>query len=273
MKSKYLIVLDIDGTLLPAEGRLPACTHRVLQEARQVGHNLAIITGRGLPRLREAIGEIADVFPTDTLVAVEQGTRIIELSGRSQTYHEPIPAQIVNEFLQGLPAEELSFIAFHPADSAEWSTVWTSDPKHRQDLSSRMTNATVIGGTISDLQGRIHASQPSMVIARMNRLATRQQQVSSNSTWISGKNLTLVRDVNTKGRALQELMKQLDVSPDFVLVAGDDIPDASMLRLVPPQNRLIVGPALIRPGFDDSQARHVRSPLELGNALHNALNP
>ncbi|WP_256204254.1 HAD hydrolase family protein [Planococcus faecalis] len=42
-----LLLLDIDGTLLDSNKKLPASAKEALQQARLNGHDLAIATGRG----------------------------------------------------------------------------------------------------------------------------------------------------------------------------------------------------------------------------------
>jgi hydroxymethylpyrimidine pyrophosphatase-like HAD family hydrolase len=270
---RYLVVLDVDGTLLEGTGRMTVSVRDVLQLARQAGHQLTIVTGRGLPRLLDAIGGLEEVFPPTTLVGVEQGSRVLALSGFGQVFHDPVPLEKVDRFVVNLTLDELSFVAFHPHDSALWSKIWSPHPDVRTGLSTKLSRATLIQGTKLDhLLAEVRDSRPSMVVARMRGPATPELQSVSGATWAGGSNLTLVRDPFTKGRALERLMQEYRTTRQLTFVVGDEEPDASMLALVAAENRVIVGQALIGTRVDDLKARHVRSPLELGPTLRDALD-
>ncbi|MGI2327350.1 Cof-type HAD-IIB family hydrolase [Planococcus sp. YIM B11945] len=54
-----LLLLDIDGTLLGSDKRLPASAKEALQQAKENGHDLAIATGRGpfmINKLKKELG-------------------------------------------------------------------------------------------------------------------------------------------------------------------------------------------------------------------------
>lgn len=46
LQEKHLIVLDLDGTLLTDEKKIPSKTHDILKKARLMGHEVMIATGR-----------------------------------------------------------------------------------------------------------------------------------------------------------------------------------------------------------------------------------
>lgn len=53
-----LLLLDIDGTLLDSQKKLPASAKEALQQARLNGHDLAIATGRGPFMIKEILKEL-----------------------------------------------------------------------------------------------------------------------------------------------------------------------------------------------------------------------
>lgn len=237
-----LIALDVDGTLISPSGQIPTTTLSVLTRVKAQGHILTIVTGRGLPRLREALGVAGiQLFGATTLVAVEQGTRLITLDGKREFHHEGLDAARISQFLSSLPIPNVEFVAYHPLRTPLWSRVWTPNVSKVEELRLRMCNADVINSSPVELTAMAARDEPSMIVVRSS-----SPTVSSKigGTWHTGLNSTLVASTETKSQALQRLCSLAGVPLDLTVVAGDDEADASMLRIVPPRRRIVVGSGL-----------------------------
>jgi len=264
-----LLCLDIDGTLLTTGNRFDREAHSAIGYAAARGFLVTYITGRGLPRLRSALAASEIRVPDSTLVGVEHGARIIEVGGRSQPSIDPLDPTTCQSLFESLLEEELEFLAFHPEDDPVNSLVWAPDPEVRASLELRFSNASYITGRKEQVLGLTLARRPAMITVRLRRDAAALP--ASATTWRSG-NLTLVRDTETKGRALVQLMHRAGAGPASTLVVGDAGADASMLRLVPPRNRILVGPELIGTEVDEPDVLTAPGPSGVGRVVRNAVD-
>src|SRR5688500_18469967 len=64
-----LIGIDVDGTLLDSEGRLPDANHDAIQDAVAAGIHVALVTGRSYPFARP----VAATLPESITLIVSNG--------------------------------------------------------------------------------------------------------------------------------------------------------------------------------------------------------
>ncbi|MDQ6662250.1 MAG: HAD hydrolase family protein, partial [Chloroflexota bacterium] len=198
---RRLIALDVDGTLIGSSGQIPLVTLNALERIKSRGHILTIVTGRGLPRLRQALGVRGiQLFGTTSLVAVEQGTRLITLDAQREVHHERLGVASMVEFLSGLPVKHIEFVAYHPRRTPLWSCIWTPNTSAVQALRVRMSNADVITSSPEDLYVTVSHDEPSMIVVRALSTAAFS---GIEGTWHAGLNATLVAGRETKGHALR----------------------------------------------------------------------
>lgn len=235
-----LIVLDVDGTLVEGGRPVPRATVAALESARALGFRVTIITGRGLPRLRQGLGDdAARILGDFGLVAVEHGTRILRLDGSGQVSQQALEAEEIRGFVHRLEPGATDFVAYHPQTQPLWSSIWTPREGDVHSLQGRLSDATVGSGSALSFIEQAARDRPGMMVARLRDPAS---PGASGATWVSGHNATVVAGGRgSKAGALARLRQLAAVAPEDVIVAGNDEADAAMFREVPNRQRLIVG--------------------------------
>ena len=97
MEKIRLIALDIDGTLVDDEKRLPPANREALEAAQAAGVRVAIASGRMTPRI-ESIEELLGI---DCIIVAYNGAKVVtpRSEGRNTISHQPLPADVANFFI------------------------------------------------------------------------------------------------------------------------------------------------------------------------------
>ena len=83
MKDKYLIVSDLDGTLIDENGIYKGLSRDYFKTLKKKGHIIAIATGRVLNTITNALGNIDFI----DYIIVNNGAAIYEVAYKSFIYH------------------------------------------------------------------------------------------------------------------------------------------------------------------------------------------
>ena len=266
MANQSAIAVDLDGTILNAQGTLDLRAASVLTDAATRGVQLVAVTGRGAPRMEAALRDHGGVLSGSRYVAVEQGGRVLD-KDRREIYYQPIFAPNIHRLFDALPAG-VEFIAFHPRSAPNWSVVWSPLDTVRDRLRNQFKNATFVDEPATVVRDLAVEAAPCMITVRL--LSSAQLTDSHSVTWM-GQNLTLVASPHTKAEALAEISKRSGFDLGQTIVAGDDWPDAPMLALVPPANRIVVGQTLIGSEIDGKDVLHCARPEVLPEILRHAI--
>ena len=97
MKKIRLVALDIDGTLVDDEKRLPPANREALEAALAAGVKVAIASGRMTPRI-ESIEEMLGI---DCIIVAYNGAKVVtpRSEGRETISHQPVPADVAEFFI------------------------------------------------------------------------------------------------------------------------------------------------------------------------------
>ena len=88
---KYLIALDMDGTLLDSQGKITKRTIEVLKELIQKGHYIVPASGRALTLLPKEILELEGI----QFAVLENGAVVWDWKNRCAIKQELLPKGIV----------------------------------------------------------------------------------------------------------------------------------------------------------------------------------
>jgi Cof subfamily protein (haloacid dehalogenase superfamily) len=212
---KYLIFLDIDGTLLTRHG-VAARTLEAIRRATSEGHLVFINTGRSKGNI--PFSALADVPLTGIVAGLGA---YIEMQGEVLFSHamsiEEITRtmQIADEINTGLVLEgEQMLIDYRPA---------LLDPRWRADRPS----VESIGELVEDYPtlrvSKISFTKP-LPEKAINQLATRLSVINQPTyAEISSKGLS-------KATAIEFLKERFGVDNEHVIAMGDSLNDVDMLR-------------------------------------------
>lgn len=221
-----------------------------------------------MPRARIALRPIEHLLK-GSILALENGGRILTLGDYEKLVRfTELREDQIERFISALLPDHTSFIAWHPQAHAEWSYVWVPDSSVKAELELKMTDANFIDCDWSSIVTRIYDSRPCMVTARIDN--SNNIREASAATWV-GANATLCTNGEIKGEALTWISNCMGLSASSIIVAGDDLADAPMLRIVPPRNRVLVGQRLLGSHVDESGVNYAISSDELGNVLECAV--
>lgn len=110
MKTRKLLAIDIDGTLLDDSKRLPPENRAALEEVVRQGVVVAIASGRMTP----TIEPIQDLLGIDCILIAYNGAKVVDTRarGRSVIFHRPVPSDVA-ELLIRLSKERGHLLNFY----------------------------------------------------------------------------------------------------------------------------------------------------------------
>lgn len=98
MTQKYLIALDMDGTLLNSQGKITEKTVHVLQELLDAGHYVAPASGRALSLLPQEIHALRGL----QYGVLENGAVVWDYEKKEALYTRFLPEGVAEEILNGV---------------------------------------------------------------------------------------------------------------------------------------------------------------------------
>ena len=230
-----LIGIDVDGTLLDSDGRMPPANRTAIHAAVAAGIHIALVTGRSYPFARP----VADPLPdTISLIvsygAVERGMDGSTLARRLLDRHV---ARSVLESTQ--PYRDAAALIFD-RDAERQLVFETMDWEHPGRKSYWARNQSLIARSIplqdalveDPIQVLFNGSvEPMRMLTEVLRRDAKRFAVSL--TEYESRNFSLI-DVTaptaTKGRALAWRARELGLTHEEVMAVGDNFNDLDMLE-------------------------------------------
>src|SRR5690554_16626 len=222
---RLLLALDLDGTLLNSELKITSETQKALEEFKNRGHLVTIATGRPLLGTQGFARELDIDIP----LILHNGARIADAHGQTSKFY-PIDGAKSLELLDFCRLHNLPCSYFIDDDIYMlWDDPLAAKAHEIHDLTTPKiaTNPDnqVAGGvtnfTIIVESWKIEAIYPLLRAEFDQRL----QVARSGSHFIDIFNAEV-----SKGRALQDLAKDLGIEQKDVIAVGDNHNDLSMLK-------------------------------------------
>jgi Cof subfamily protein (haloacid dehalogenase superfamily) len=230
-----LIGIDVDGTLLDSEGRLPDANREAIVDAVAAGIHVALVTGRSYPFARP----VADPLPASVTLIVSNGAVERSTDGTTlarRLLDRGVAAAVLDATRPYRDAAALIF----DRDAGRQVIFETMDWGHpgRKNYWSR--NQSLIDQCIPLEEALIEDPiqvmfNGSAVVMRALADALRRDAVdfAVSLTEYVHRDFSLI-DVTaptaTKGRALAWRAEQLGLTPDEVMAVGDNFNDLDMLE-------------------------------------------
>jgi Cof subfamily protein (haloacid dehalogenase superfamily) len=230
-----LIGIDVDGTLLDAQGQVPPANVDAIYDAVAVGIHVALVTGRSYPFVRP----LADSLPSSITLIVSNGAveRGMDGSTRARRLLDRRVARSVLESTK--PFRDAAALVFdrdadrqvlfetmdweHPGRKAYWSRnrslIAQSVPL--EDALVEDPIQVMFNGCVEPMRSLINAL----------RVEARDFAVALTEYIHRDFSLIDVTDVAaTKGQALAWRATQLGLTPEQVMAVGDNFNDLEMLE-------------------------------------------
>ena len=225
-----LLLLDLDGTLLNGKLSIGKRTSEAIRSLSKKGVNTTLVTGRML----SAVKRYADSLRVTSPIIALNGAYIADPDARCILLDKRIPKPVPNEILQKLKDLPLAvnIILGERAISSNLDDLskkavesWLANIQFidRIDVVSENPNMMLFLGDENNIKEACTRLEP----FRSKVVIYRYASIRYKPKWY-----VEVRPAGTsKGKAVELLLKYLEVSPQNVLSVGDFLNDMPMLKL------------------------------------------
>jgi Cof subfamily protein (haloacid dehalogenase superfamily) len=232
-----LIAIDVDGTLLDSQGRVPAENLRAISDAAARGVRIAIVTGRSFHFALPAVQPLPDPL----LLVVHNGAITRARSGET-LMRRLLSRELAHDVLQGTAAwrEHAALLFDRPLggqmvyDRLDWTHPNRARFKARNDTIIQQVAVLEDALTEDPIQLAFNGEVASMR-ALVAELAAhrRAPELAISLTEYPERDFSLVdvcRAGTTKGASLERLAISLDIRQEEVMAVGDNHNDRDMLE-------------------------------------------
>lgn len=236
-----LVSLDLDLTTIDANGALYDGLNEVIAPSVR-DFPVAIMTGRGWPRFRQAIAENHALTP-NAPVALEHGSRIVDSHGRNLHY-EPLPPDVTDAVIDYIEKDpdELSSVSFYPRDTQAKTVTWSRVNPEELKLGAAYYKDTVF---LRDKKALYQALRdedltPATVTCRV--FEGRPTNIPDGLNYYSrGRNVNFLPPNASKGVAAPIMADITGIPLTQTLYAGNDKNDLPVLTLPDLGQPVLVG--------------------------------
>ena len=230
-----LIGIDVDGTLLDSEGRMPSANRDAIRDAVAAGIHVALVTGRSYPFARP----VAEPLPPELTLIVSNGA--VERSMQGDVLaRRLLNRQVARAVLDATrPYRDAAALIFD-RDEGRQIIFETMDWEHPGRKNYWLRNEHLIAQSVPLEEALVEdpiqvmfngAAGVMRVLADTLRAGAVDFAVSL--TEYVHRDFSLI-DITapaaTKGRALAWRAAQLGIGPDSVMAVGDNFNDLEMLE-------------------------------------------
>ncbi|MDX7989935.1 pyridoxal phosphatase [Xenorhabdus sp. Reich] len=230
--SYRVIALDLDGTLLDPQKRILPESLAVLNEARQSGIKILIVTGRH----HVSIHPFYQVLQLDTPAICCNGTYSYDYPAKKVLASDPLSIQEAIQALSYLQGTEIQHVMYvddailyeHPHTVARTLAWSDSLPEHQRPNVNQ----------ISKFQDAIHAvdfiwkfatNSPNLV--QLREISEKiEENLGLECEWSWFDQVDIAKKGNSKGMRLQQWVESQGMSMKDVIAFGDNHNDLSMLE-------------------------------------------
>lgn len=230
-----LIALDLDGTTLNHEGKLPEENQRALTEAIRKNAEVVVCTGRVYQALPEELLAVKEI----RYLITSNGARIIDRFRGEDLYHHYLSEEAVQALLHLKDIYDLKLEVFRDGQ-AYIEKSFFEDIEAGKTMHHRREYVMKTRLPIEDLSSYIkeHPDDIENVNVmfedpeELERMKPILQAIPvSHVTQSLKNNIEIGGPDATKGKALEHLLNELGLTRDELLACGDALNDLPMIRL------------------------------------------
>ena len=230
--SAQILFTDLDGTLLNDQKEITPGNRRAIEEALALGRRIVVASGRPLASSLEQARRLGVAGPGCYVIAYN-GSEIYDCGQGKAVFRRPIALEDLYEvygeagrrglYIQTYDREQVVIEERCDPAVAQWyagrlGMTWRTIGDIRRDLAEPPVKALFIGraesGILAEMQAWIQA-----------RLAGRVDAFHSSAFF-----LEVVAAGMSKGAAVENLCRLLDIPLSEAVAAGDEANDISMIR-------------------------------------------
>jgi hypothetical protein len=223
-----LLALDLDGTLVGRDLRVPPATSEAVAAYQAVGGHVTLATGRTF----RTTMPFAELLRIDAPIICYQGALIRDPRSGDVLFHEPVPPELAVEAVEGLLADGIYVQAYVddelvvPYEGDETRLYRSFSPVHLpvhvvEDLPTFLATHPPTKLLFIAHEGEVGPR----VVGLQTHFAERLNVARSHAFFGE-----LTAPGCTKGRALANLAEILEIPREAVAAAGDQENDVSMVE-------------------------------------------
>ena len=229
-----LIGIDIDGTLLDSEGRLPDANRDAIHAAVAAGIHVALVTGRSYPFARP----VADPLPASITLIVSSGA-VERATDGTTLARRLLPRDVAKRVLESTQDLREHTAVIFDRDAERQIVFESMDWSHpnRQSYWARnrwlIDRAAPLEEALTEDPIQVMFNGDPVLMRRLSESLRDDPTFSVSLTEYLHRDFSLV-DITapgaTKGRALEWRAQQLGVNRDEIMAVGDNFNDLEMLE-------------------------------------------
>lgn len=218
MRTPRLIALDMDGTLLDGDGRVPDAFWPLLQTARSRGVTLAPASGRQLATLQQMFPDCED-FIAENGAVVARGGEVVSTT--------PLPEAPVQRLLSALPGAPFAAhaVVCAPSVAATAALPPTVDAEVDKYYASRTLLGDGSASPTIKIALYVESDAERDAYPWVRELVPELRAVVSGKHWVD-----LMHPDADKGLALTQLAGAMGIAMSETAAFGDYLNDLGMLR-------------------------------------------
>ncbi|MCK3654288.1 HAD family hydrolase [Pasteurellaceae bacterium Macca] len=228
------IAFDLDGTLLSSQATILESSKQAIQQAREKGLKVFIVTGRHHTAVRPYYAQLG----LDTPVVCCNGTYLYDFKNDQVLSANPLSNEQAERLINAAKAENIH-LSVYTRDAMTYETLnphftkllkWVeSCPESVRPAVHQVENfhQFIENGTTI---WKILISDPALTKMQRYVDSLSPDEFSAEWSWIDRVDIT--RKGNSKGACLAELLQREGISPEKTIAFGDNFNDISMLSLV-----------------------------------------
>lgn len=226
------IAFDLDGTLLNSQGQILTSSQRAIQNAREKGIKIILVTGRHHTAARPYHYQLG----LDTPIICCNGTYIYDVETDSMPIANPLSktqaAQVIEvaekygTHLLMYSRDAMNYLQLndHMRKFSQWVA---SCPESVRPHLQQVQDFRQLLGKDNEVIWKFVVSHPDRAVMEQTVAALPAADFSCEWSWID--RVDIAKNGNSKGRRLLELLNTWKIDPRNVIAFGDNHNDISML--------------------------------------------
>jgi Cof subfamily protein (haloacid dehalogenase superfamily) len=227
---RYLLLSDLDGTLLTTDKRVTDRTKKALAEFCGAGNVFAVCTGRDITSARLVYASLGLSLP-GSCIASFNGGLIIEADTGRVLYRTALRLELVREVFRIAAGLNL-----HVQTYSDTHILTTADTKELQFYRKVIKTPVMIGPDVLEhidtdpykvicIEMEAHEKQEAFRMAVEERFGDEVSLVYSSKEY-----LEVIPKTSGKDQAVLRLAEALGIAPENTIAAGDADNDLTMIR-------------------------------------------
>jgi hydroxymethylpyrimidine pyrophosphatase-like HAD family hydrolase len=240
--TRTLVALDIDGTLVDDENKIPSGTVETLDLARAAGHEIVLATGRSLIGLLPIAVRLG---LTDAWGVCSNGALTVRLDPSALSGYDVVdarmfsPGPVIRRALEAIPVARIA------VEEVGWG--WrTNHPFEPGELNGQQK-----GVTVDDLVAR-PATRIVIVAPKIRRFTDALRATGVTVTPMGPDWLDIAAEDVNKAVALDGVRRHLNIPAERTVAVGDGVNDLTMLAWAGRSVAMGHAPAIVRSTADET---------------------